>query len=267
MIPKTITYKERKVNYYAQGDISKKTIIFIHGNSLSSQTFSNQFTGIKEIPLLAIDLPGHGLSEPALQPDKTYSVLGFVDVLKFILSELCINDCLLVGHSLGGHIAIETSNELKEVKGVLLFGTPPVGMPPVLDKAFLPNESISLLFKEQLSDTEADHLANAMSSDYKERLIREIKRTDGKMRSSLAASIAQGLHKNELDILKNTSKSIAIIHGENDAIINKHYFDDLIVPSLWQNKVQLVKNAEHCPQLEQPGQFNKILTDFYSWNQ
>lgn len=261
----TFLYMNRKINCYLQGDVSEKTIVFIHGNSLSSKTFVEQFVGIKNIPLLAIDLPGHGLSEKASHPDKTYSIFGYIEVLKFVLAELRITNFILVGHSLGGHIALEASDELIGLKGLILFGTPPLGMPPEIDKSFLPNTAIPFLFQKQLTETEINLLSEAFTNiENKEILKNEIRSSDGNARSFLATSIPQGLFKNEIELIKNLSIPVAIIQGEHDSLINEQYINNLVIPTLWKNKIQLIKNASHCPQLEQKNQFNTVITDFYN---
>lgn len=265
MKEQSIVYQKRKVNYYFQGDVSKKIIVFIHGNSLSSKTFAEQFNGIKNIPLLAIDLPGHGLSEIASYPGNTYSILGYIDVLKFVLQELKISDFIIAGHSLGGHIALEAASELAGLKGLVLFGTPPLGMPPEMDKAFLPNAAIPFLFQEQLNETEIDLLSAALTNnENKEKVKNYIRITDGNARSFLAASIPKGLFKNEIKIIENLILPIAILHGEKDSLINKKYIDKLTIPTLWKNEIQVIKNAKHSPQLEEHAIFNTLLTDFYS---
>lgn len=264
MKEQSLIYQQRKINYYVQGDVSKTTIVFIHGNSLSSKTFAEQFNAIKNIPLLAFDLPGHGLSEAASDPDKTYAIPGYIDDLKFVLSELKITDFILAGHSLGGHIALEASEELKGLKGLILFGTPALGMPPEMDKAFLPNATIPFLFQEQLSETEINLLSEALTDKESiEKLKNEIQITDGNARSFLASSFASGQFKNEIELVKNLSIPIAIMHGENDSFISKQYINGLTIPTLWKNQIQLIKAAKHCPQVEQASEFNALLTDFY----
>ncbi|MDP1725320.1 MAG: alpha/beta hydrolase [Bacteroidota bacterium] len=264
MKEQSVIYQQRRINYYLQGDVSKRTIVFIHGNSLSAKTFSEQFNGIKNIPLLALDLPGHGLSEKALSADKTYSILGYIEVLKHVISELQLTDFILVGHSLGGHIVLEASEELDGLKGLVLFGSPPLGMPPEMDKAFLPNPAIPFLFKEQLSENEINLLCEALTDiEHKEKIKNEIQIADGDTRSFLAASFAKGQFKNEIELIKNLSVPVAIIYGENDSLISKQYLSELTIPTLWKKEIHLIKNARHSPQMEQANEFNKLISDFY----
>jgi pimeloyl-ACP methyl ester carboxylesterase len=261
----TILYQEKSINYIFKGDITNKAIVFIHGNSLSSKTFEYQFNQIDSIPLLAIDLPGHGESEPALYPEKSYSLPEFSKAIMHILKDLKVENYILVGHSLGGHLAIETIEELPSAKGIFIFGTPPLGMPPQMEKMFLPNPLAALLFQENIKDEEIIGISKSFTTPQYENIISEnIKCSDGKSRANLGSSFALGLFKNEVEIVKNLKVPIAIVHGEQDNFINKIYLEELNIPSLWKNKIEIIPKASHCPQLDQFKQFNSLLLDFYN---
>lgn len=258
-----LKFRNRLINVYTKGVFNKRTLVFIHGNSLSAKTFSEQFKSIETVSLLAIDLPGHGLSEAPSVPNKIYNILGYIDIIKFVLAELNVNDFILIGHSLGGHIALEASGNLFGLKGLLIFGTPPLGMPPEFDKAFIPNAAMPLLFQEILSDKEMELLAANLTDEInKEEIIIEMRLADGNARSFLGASIPKGLFKNELEIVEKLNVPVAIIHGEYDALINLEYLNQLSAPTLWKNKIHLISSATHCPQIEQALAFNSILTEF-----
>jgi pimeloyl-ACP methyl ester carboxylesterase len=46
------------------------------------------------------------------------------------------SNVILVGWSLGGHIAIEMLLRSERIKGIVITGTPPVDFPDQIDKAF-----------------------------------------------------------------------------------------------------------------------------------
>lgn len=123
--------KEYSLNYSTNHGTGQ-ALVFIHGNSLSSKSFEKQLEDpfLKKYNIAALDLPGHGDSPIAANPSKTYSVKGFVhDVSVFIESNFH-ESVILVGHSLGGHIALETAAMLPNIKGIFIFGAPPLGKPP-----------------------------------------------------------------------------------------------------------------------------------------
>src|ERR1700733_8131439 len=87
----------------------KLPVLFIHGNSCSKEVFRYQFESplADEFHLIAIDLPGHGSSSDAFRPDETYSFPGYADAAVEVLELMGIEKFVVVGWSLGGHIALE----------------------------------------------------------------------------------------------------------------------------------------------------------------
>ncbi len=259
-----------KLHCRIQGDISSRAIVFVHGNSLSGLAFKRQFDVIKHVPLLSIDIPGHGFSPKADNPKETYSLSGYINALKQTIDEYKLSDYIIVGHSLGGHIALEASNELRGLKGILIFGTPPLGIPPNMENAFLPNPLTLLFFKRDLVDSEIDSLCklcidvNSSNNYLLAELKEQVKKTEGEARSYLLQNISEGNMKDEISIVKNLQIPLAILHGEKDAVVNPVYFNLLQYADLWQQKIHLIKDAGHTPQMEQPQIFNEKLIAFYN---
>src|SRR5690349_20856343 len=116
---------------------SGPSALFIHGNSANGLTFKEQLDGPlgQKFKLAALDLPGHGTSSQASRPEETYHLPGYARVVAEVARQLGLEDTVLVGWSLGGHIALEAAKLFPEARGILIWGTPPVGIPPALDQA------------------------------------------------------------------------------------------------------------------------------------
>lgn len=95
---------------YLQSVGSQRTVIFVHGNSCSARTWQPLLTGPfgQRFRCLAFSLPGHGLSAPAIDP-AAYSLPGYAATLAGFAGALDADDAVIVGWSLGGHIAIESA--------------------------------------------------------------------------------------------------------------------------------------------------------------
>jgi pimeloyl-ACP methyl ester carboxylesterase len=246
---------------------SDNSIIFIHGNSLNSSTFSNQFKHpeLNKYQLIAIDFPGHGKSNKPSNPEKTYSVSGFINIIKEVINQLKLKEIILVGHSLGGHIAIEATDDLNNLKGLLFFGTPPIALPPNLEEMYLPHEALNYAFKGDLSDTEIQVLASSFSNA-ENNFDSIIKETDTDARTYIGAAIGSGNYKDEPTICNKLNIPIAIFHGSDDSLINLAYFKNLNIPTLWKNKVITIENCGHTPQIEKHNEFNSLLTEFAAFS-
>ena len=66
-----------------------QAVVFVHGNSLSSESFRDQFESelAEKYRLIAFDLPGHGQSSPARNPANDYSGPGFHKILIAVIRE------------------------------------------------------------------------------------------------------------------------------------------------------------------------------------
>ena len=124
------------LKYISKEGKNKGTIVFIHGNSSSSNVFSEVLNEkLIGCSLIAIDLPGHGDSL-----DNHFEDFSFEN-----LKSICTNfintidgDILIYGNSFGGNIAIEIAKDINNLKGLIIAGTPPVKKPLNLLEAYLP---------------------------------------------------------------------------------------------------------------------------------
>jgi pimeloyl-ACP methyl ester carboxylesterase len=77
-------------------------LVLLHGLSDCYLTWMRLATRLVDRPVLALDLPGHGLSE---RPDATYELDWYARVVSQWVSELGLDAFDLVGHSFGGGVA------------------------------------------------------------------------------------------------------------------------------------------------------------------
>jgi len=267
MEAKYIIHKNRKIAFY-ESKTEGQPIFLLHGNSGSTQIFEKQFGSdlAKNYRLVAIDLPGHGQSEGAENPLEAYCISGFVEAVKEVVAQRDIADAIFVGHSLGGHILIEAAEELPQAAGFLIFGTPPLGMPPAMDKAFFPNPVVGNLFKGELTQEEVGMTVQALlrpdHAQVPDFMASVLLTTDVDMRLYLGQSVGQGRYKDEIEIVKGFEKPLAVFHGEEEQLINGDYFGQITMPTLWENEVKVIPDAGHCPQWEASEIFNNLLVKF-----
>lgn len=142
---------------YRQSQGTGPTIVLVHGNSASSKAFARQLDGTlgRTYRVIAYDLPGHGKSDDAADPAKTYTMPGYARVLREVAAQLGSDDAVFVGWSLGGHIVLEAAPDLPHAKGFAIFGTPPLAFPPAMEQAFLPTPAMAFTFAPELSEEQA----------------------------------------------------------------------------------------------------------------
>lgn len=259
-----LNIKSSKIYYDQKGD-SNKTIVFLHGNSLSSNLFEYQFQDkdlLNNYRLIRFDFPGFGRSEPA-QNQNSYSFSGFAEILLELYKQLEITNSVLVGNSMGGHIIFEALEHLEGVKGILINGAPPFSIPPA-DDIFLPNPILHLFYKENKTNKELESITKSMvyNSKFEETVQTELKKVDPNFIKPWAANIQTKIPKDEIEVVRNTNVPIAVINGTNDNFINLKYLRKVPFKNLWKNKIHEIQEAGHLPFLEKPKEFNKCLIDF-----
>jgi pimeloyl-ACP methyl ester carboxylesterase len=92
----------------------------------------------------------------------------------------------------------------------------------------------------------------------------DFRKTDGAARGCLGASAQQGLFQDEVAIVRDLVIPLAILHGAAEQIVDLDYLRRLTAPTLWRQEVQVIDNAGHTLQWEQPQAFDKLLDAFAS---
>jgi len=220
--------------------------------------------------MLALDLPGHGESGKSENPEDDYSINSYLGILEEFVQQRALKKVLLVGHSLGGHLAIHLMHQLKrqncKVMGMLLMGTPPLTLPPKMEQAFLSNPAMAFAFKPDLAVEELETLAGAYINPEDKNfssVLSCIEDTDPWVRPMVGQSIATQLIDDETELLKAAGLKICLVHGQEDMLINDTYIKNLNLP-LWNGQIQYIENASHSPFLENEGQFNRLLESYLS---
>ena len=266
MQTQTITINGQPVAYATSAGAGP-AVLLIHGNSSSGRSFQHQLASElgARYRLVALDLPGFGRSQPVADP-TTLGIQGWAGIVRGLIDALQLDPMVLVGWSLGGHVALEAVGDLPGARGVLIFGTAPIGFPPAMDQAFLPHPTMAATFKDALTEEEMDGFVASFfapgSAAPPAPFAEDIRASDGRARAAVAASIRPDGYKDEVALVAELPLPLAIFHGAEELLVNGAYFDTLTMPSLWRGAVQVIPGAGHAPHWEQPEAFNALLAAF-----
>ncbi len=108
-----------------------RPLVFLHGVSLSTAVWAPLLRALTGYRMLAVDLPGHGLSDPVAYERgrvREHSQL----LLEDILDALELEQAPLVGHSLGGMLALwHAAADSGRISSVVAIADPAVALPGV----------------------------------------------------------------------------------------------------------------------------------------
>lgn len=86
------------------GDPQNPWVIALHGWLDNAASFNALAPLLKDVYVIALDLPGHGHSDAIASPDH-YTIARYADVVAQIIQQSHHHPIQLIGHSLGGGIA------------------------------------------------------------------------------------------------------------------------------------------------------------------
>ena len=253
---------------YRQSVGSGPAVLLLHGNSSSSLAYEYQLDG--EIGLIhrlvAVDLPGFGDSQPVEHPGAALGIQGSARLVVKAVEAIGLEDAVLTGWGLGGHIVLEALAYLPHCKGLLIFGTPPLAFPPDMDTAFLPNPAMGAGFNPAPGAEEIQAYVQALFvpgvTNIPAFFFDDMRRADGRARTAVAGCIRAGGYQDEVDVVRTMHVPLAVLQGEQEQLVSRDYLQHLPMPTLWRGQVQVIRGAGHAPQWEQSETFNALLTAF-----
>jgi pimeloyl-ACP methyl ester carboxylesterase len=238
-------------------------MLLIHGNSTSRHVFSRQMKSpLQDLcRLIRFDLPGHGESEYARDPHRTYTLSGFADVVVEVLGTLGIERVIVLGWSLGGHIAVELLSRLESIEGLVLTGAPPIRRGGFAE-GFVQSQHFALASRRHLSPAEVEQFGQAIfGRAVGPRLRHAIARADGRCRERLFEAGRAGEGVDQRATVEASCVPIAVINGATDPLVNLDYIDGVAFPNLWRARCHRLQ-AGHAAFWQAAPAFNELVAHF-----
>lgn len=245
------TIKDQDIYYQKLG--SGKDLIMLHGWKQDVSTFHNVAQDLKKhFTLWLIDLPGFGRSE---NPKTSFTVSDYADIVKDFINEKKLHQPHLLGHSVGGNIAIKLAAEYQEVIDKLVLESSS-GIRPkktllqfvffLIAKVFhflVPN-----IFR--IKDKIRRKLYWKLESDYLNA-------------GYLKGTLVNILNEDLLSSLPKIKNQTLLIWGEDDAQVKLKYAR-IMYQKIPYSRIEILEKTGHFPHTENPQKFLYYLIDFLS---
>jgi pimeloyl-ACP methyl ester carboxylesterase len=271
--PTTITLHDRPVTYAQVG--SGPALLLIHG---MGGTFENWQQVLEPLArahtVIAPDLPGHGESAPAA---GDYSIGALATGLRDLLVALGHERTTLVGHSLGGGIAMQFAYQFPEMtERLVLVSSGGLGpeVSPVLRAAALPGADLFIATTAGWTSSVAGALGRGLAAfglaprtDVAEVARGYASLADPERRAAFLATLrsvigteGQRVHAGDRLYLAE-GLPVLIIWGRRDPIIPVHHGESAH-EAISGSRLEVFDEVGHLPQLEAPGRFIAALERF-----
>ena len=261
------------INYVDVGTPGlNEPVVLVHGLGGQWQNWLENIPRLaQERRVLALDLPGHGLTpEPA---DSKISISGYGRCVDAFCERLGLGKVAVVGNSMGGFISAEVAIQFPErVSRLVLVSAAGISSADALQAPVL---TIGRLASAIATNSAARHRRLAARPVTRHASLALVARHPRLLKADLAYegffkgagkpgfddALRACLDYDFRDRLPDVKVPTLIVWGEKDSIIpvrDADEFERLIDDS---RKV-VMKDTGHIPMAERPEAFNDVLTDF-----
>ncbi|NAY93069.1 alpha/beta fold hydrolase [Muricauda sp. JGD-17] len=252
------------------------------GPGFSSHNFVSLAQKFSKNHLVVLfDQRGTGFSKLAEPNEDNVTMSAMVEDMEAIRRHLGLREITLFGQSFGGIYAMSYAAKYPEhVKGMILSHSGGMNMDflNTVDKRLTSNleetDRIALaeLDEVQNPDLRSMKQSKALAGGYlfykknKDKVFRGLafnSRYHPRINQLLWADLRE-TNYDVVDTMKQFTKPVLIIHGENDIVDPKHaVFMHAIFPN---STFELLKNCAHYGWLDAPGEYFKAIDDFFKKN-
>ncbi len=256
-------YKNNLIlSYKDEGSENEKVIVLIHGFLETSETwadFSKELA--KNHRIISLDLPGHGSS--SLYPPP-YSMCQNADSIIDILDHEKIKKAFIIGHSMGGYVAMAfAENYPEKMFGFCLFHSTPFADNDAKTKSRdqairrIENGEKDDICKTHSKAVFADGNLNIFTKEIKkgEQIAKEISNE-----SAIASILTMKARFDRSEVLEKIKVPFLYILGKKDKFIPYKIYKTMNLPE--NCKVSILENSGHMGFIEEKEKSLKIINNF-----
>ena len=241
-------------------------VILLHGY-LETLKLWNEFTIelSKNYRVIAPDLPGHGKSEIT---EEVQTMDSMADQLKLTLDHLGIDKCFIVGHSMGGYVALAFLDKYPEMlSGISLFHSGPYA--DTQEKKEHRDREIGLIKHGKKSLVYHNHIAKTFAKDniylYPEINEKLIKMCEKSSEYGIIAALeGMKIRPDRSGLLENTKIPVQYIIGKMDNFIPFETLECIKLPA--NADIVVLENSGHMGMFEEKARSLEVILRFLKKN-
>jgi 3-oxoadipate enol-lactonase len=242
-----------KTHYEDKGQ--GKPLLLVHGACSSTRIWVNQISGLSnKLRVIAIDLPGHGKTEPLSQKG---TIGRYADHVASFMKEIGVGRAAVGGTSMGGLVVLQLCLKYPHLVDKLLLVDSAAKIPisqEVLDLYRNQFESTQKLLSE-ISFSKKTMKANP---SLVQQHVQEDLKTDRKVATEDYEATGGVDFTGQLGKIKAPT---LLIMGADDLVITSA-MTRFLHENIKGSKLEVITDAGHVNMIEKPDEFNKVIMKF-----
>lgn len=248
---RTLTLDDQTIHYRDEGRDNTKTIVLLHGFLQSLDVWSSYvLTYMHRLRVLTIDLPGHGHSS---LPAGGVTVETMAKQVKAVLDHAGVDQCVMVGHSMGGYVALAFADLYPySLRGLGLVASH--ALPDSLQQQSA-REAACRHVVENRASYVVDFIPSLFHESNRSALSQEIKDLCDQCLETHADAIVASQNAmlqrpSRLHVLRNLEVPVLFVHGKGD----KRLPIEVVLSQAMEPRhaeILLLDGAAHMPFIEQ----------------
>jgi len=264
------------VAYYDSGS-DDETLVLIHGLGSYMPAWKMNIGPLSEsYRIIALDLPGYGKSSKTAEE---YTLRLFAESVSMLMDELDIASATIMGHSMGGQIAVHFAASYPEQVDRLILSAPAgfeqfTEQDRMVFRATVSAAAITAtpeaMVRQNMRATfyefpaEAEYMINDRLQMMKEPEFENYTRAQ-------AESVFAMLNEPVWDLMPNITQPTLVVFGKQDALIPNLYLHPALTTEgvanagfgrLPNSTLKLIDEAGHFVHFEKSDEFNRAVLEF-----
>jgi len=251
------------ISYTDEGPVEAPVIIFIHGFPLNKTMWEMQLEVLKdEYRVIAYDVRGHGDTDAG---SDHFSIDLFVTDLISFMNDLNINKAILCGLSMGGYIALNAVENYPQLFDALILSDTSCAADTTESKhkRLMAIEDIKINGIENFANENIKNLFAPGSFQSKESAI-------SRVREMIVNTTTESIF-NTMHALAMRKETCSRLIGIKLPVLILVGIDDIITPlsaakvmheNIPGSKLNIVEQAGHLSNMENPYEFNYLIKKF-----
>jgi pimeloyl-ACP methyl ester carboxylesterase len=259
----TETVNGTELYYEATGD--GRPIVFLHGVMMGSRFFSEQAALADEHRPIVLDFRGHGRSE---KTELGHTLPTYAEDVEAFLEARGIDDAVLVGWSMGALVGWEYVDQFgtDRLRGFVVVEQQPAdleresygygsfdldGLAELMELTQTDPHEIADLYLDRM-------VKRPLDAERRRRLFDEITRVPPAVKSAVLFDQSVRDYRS---VLERVDVPTLVCVGEAESVLEVESVE-YVAEHTPDAEIEYFTESDHCPFLEQPERFNRVLDAF-----